>query len=64
MYIYIYMYINIHKNHEYTDLDKIIGTPGIFVYSKTLALNFSLAKPNICRISFFMDCAIVSINIA
>ena len=44
-----------------TDLDKIIGTPGIFVCSLTLALNFSLAKPNVFRISFFMDCVIVSV---
>ena len=43
-----------------SDLDKIIGTPGIFVCSLTLALNFSLAKPNVFQISFFMDCAIVS----
>ena len=45
-----------------TDLDKIIGTPGIFVCSLTLALNFSLAKPNVFGISFFMDCAIVSMS--
>ena len=31
-----------------------------FVSSLTLALNFSLPKPNVFRISFFMDCAIVS----
>ena len=43
-----------------TDLDKIIGTPGIFGSSLTLALNFSLAKPDVFQISFFMDCAIVS----
>ena len=47
-------------SYVYTDLDKIIGTPGIFVSSLTLALNFSLPKPNVFRISFFMDCAIVS----
>ena len=45
-----------------TDLDKIIGTPGIFVCSLTLALNFSLAKLSVFRVSFFMDCAIASMQ--
>ena len=44
------------KKHSSTDLDKIIGTPGIFVSSLTLALNFSLAKPNVFRISFHGLC--------
>ncbi len=48
----------------YTDLDKIIGTPGIFVSSLTLALNFSLAKPNVFRMSFLWIVPLLVCNIA
>ena len=48
----------------YTDLDKIIGTPGIFVSSLTLALNFSLPKPNVFQISFSWIVPLLVCNIA
>ena len=45
----------------YTDMDKIIGTPGIFLYCKTLALNFSLTKSISAKFIYFFYCPITSL---
>ena len=44
-----------------TDMDKIIGTPDIFLYYKTLALNFSLAKSISVKFLSFFYCPIISL---
>ena len=38
-------------------MDKIIGTPGILLYCKTLALNFSLILVKFLLFPYYQSCA-------